>query len=231
MRSYRYILGLVLLLLVFPVQAQLISLAYHDVVEDRHKDSYALTRAELVDHLEFLRKNNYQPISLAYLKRVQEGRARLPDRAVLLTFDDGLRSYKNIVVPLLEKYGYPSVLSVVSGWLDGKRVPPEYDGKLMTWSEVKQLSRSPLVEVISHSHDLHHGVPSNPQGNESYASTTREYYPGTNRYESEKVFSSRIRADLYKAISRFTAEVGQRPFALTYRLGTWLSVPVDAGSG
>jgi biofilm PGA synthesis lipoprotein PgaB len=175
MNALRNILVLLLLLVAFPVNAQLISLAYHDIVDGRHKDPYALTRAELREHLEFFRKNDYQPVSLNYLKEVKAGTARLPDRAVLLTFDDGLTSYKDIVVPLLKEYGYPSVLSVVSGWLDGERLPAEYEGKLLSWSQVKQLSRSPLVEVVSHSHDLHHGVPSNPQGNESYAGTTRQY--------------------------------------------------------
>ena len=224
MSRVRNFLALLLFLVAGPANAQLISLAYHDVVDDPDKDPYALTRTELRAHLEFFRKNGYQPVSLNYLGKVQTGKARLPDRAVLLTFDDGLKSYNDIVVPLLSEYGYPSVLSVVSGWLDGKRVPPEYKGKLMTWSQVKQLSRLPLVEVVSHSHDLHHGVTSNPQGNESYAGTTRQYIPASTRYETEKAFASRIRADLRMAISRFSSEMGQRPLALTWPYGAYDSV-------
>jgi|GEM_PF-9733 len=230
MMMVRYLLAALLLIAMLPANAQLISLAYHDIVDGRHKDPYALTRAELREHLEFFKSNGYQPISLNYLKKVKAGKARLPDRAVLLTFDDGLQSYKNIVVPLLDQYGYPSVLSIVSGWLDGNRVPPEYEGKMLSWSEVKQLSRSPLVEVISHSHDLHHGVPSNPQGNESYAATTRQYYPESGRYEPEKAFMSRIRADLRRTIARFNSEIGQRPLALTWPYGAHDQVTAGVAS-
>ena len=230
MTMVRYLLASLLFALALPANAQLISLAYHDVVDGRHDDPYALTRAELREHLEFFKTNGYQPISLNYLKQVKAGKARLPDRAVLLTFDDGLRSYKDIVAPLLGQYGYPSVLSVVSGWLDGERLPSEYEGKMLTWSEVKKLSRSPLVEVISHSHDLHHGVPSNPQGNESYAGTTRQYYPASNRYETEKAFRLRIRADLRRAIARFTGEMGQRPIALTWPYGAYDTITAGVAS-
>ena len=74
MTMVRYLLASLLFALALPANAQLISLAYHDIVDGRHDDPYALTRAELREHLEFFKNNGYQPISLNYLKQVKAGR-------------------------------------------------------------------------------------------------------------------------------------------------------------
>ncbi|MEE8482054.1 MAG: polysaccharide deacetylase family protein, partial [Acidiferrobacterales bacterium] len=200
---------------------QVYSFAYHDVVSVETDDAFAITRSELRAHMEFFRRYGFQPISLAYLNKAARGQLRLPDRAVLLTFDDGLVSYRDIVVPMLKEYGYPSVLSVVTGWLDGKSVPAEYDGKMLDWTAIGKLNRSPLVEVVSHSHNLHRGVPSNPQGNVAFAGVTRQYSKTSGSYETEKHFTRRIRDDLQHSVRRFRKELGVVPSAITWPYGAY----------
>lgn len=222
MKPIRIFVTVLMAIMVFPVYAQsLFALTYHDIVETRSDDLYAITRDEFSRHLKYLQKHKYQPISLKYLQKVQQGQAKLPDRAILLTFDDGLESYRRIVIPMLTQHGYPSVLSVVSGWLDGERVPPEYIGKLLDWKTVRELSRLPMVEVLSHSHDLHHGVSSNPQGNRSYAGVTRQYHKKTGRYESERAFRRRIRIDLSKSFKRLETELNEKPIGITWPYGAY----------
>lgn len=209
-------------LAVAPVDAQPVyAFAYHDVVSTKNGDRFAITRDEFRAHLEFFRRHGFQPISLSYLRKAARGQLRLPERAVLLTFDDGLVSYRDIVVPMLEEYGYPSVLSVVTGWLEGKRAPSEYEGKMLDWASVKKLSRSALVEVVSHSQNLHHGIPSNPQGNVAYAGVTRLYREASGNYESEKRFKRRIRDDLKQSIRRFRKKLGVTPVAITWPYGAY----------
>ena len=73
------------MLLLVPAHAQkLIALSYHDVVTKKNGDVYAVTSAQLRSHLDFLERAGYQPISLNYLRKVQQGKLSLPDRAVLL---------------------------------------------------------------------------------------------------------------------------------------------------
>lgn len=222
MKGFLTIILAVAALVVTPAKAQPVyAFAYHDVVNLKNDDRFAITSDEFRAHLEFFRRHGFQPISLAYLKKAARGQLRLPARAVLLTFDDGLVSYGDIVVPMLEEYGYPSVLSVVTGWLDGKRVPAEYGGKILDWASIKKLSRSPLVEVVSHSHNLHHGIPSNPQGNSAYAGVTRQYREASGSYETEKRFKRRIRNDLKNSIRRFRKEMGVAPVAITWPYGAY----------
>ena len=56
------------------------------------------------------------------------------------------------------------------------------------------MQRSGLVEIASHSYDLHRGVPANPQGNTQPAAITRIYQDGL--YESDDAYLKRLRADL-----------------------------------
>lgn len=196
-------------------------LAYHDVTLGRSTDPFAVTRREFARHMQYLAERGYRPISLAELDAVRRGRVSLPPKPVLLTFDDGLKSYREFVLPVLEKHGYPSVLSVVTGWLDGENIPPEYRGRLMSWDEVRAVDRSPLVEIVSHTHNLHHHIHANPQGNVAPAVITRAYEPVTGRYETEDEFRERVRADLSRSRDRLHQELGRAPRGIAWPYGEY----------
>ena len=209
-------------LLAMPANAQPVyAFTYHDIVAVENDDAFAITQDELRSHLEFFRRQGFQPVNLSYLGKAARGQLRLPPRAVLLTFDDGLVSYRDIVAPMLAEYGFPSVLSVVTGWADGKHVPAEYEGEVLDWASINKLGRSPLVEIASHSNDLHSGIPSNPHGNATYAGVTRQYREASKTYESEKEFKRRIRDDLTLSIRRFRKERGIAPAAITWPYGAY----------
>ena len=65
--------------------------------------------------------------------RGKEAAARLPipDKLVVLTFDDGNKSDLITVAPLLKKYGFGGTFFITSGWLGGEQ--------RLTWPEVRQL--------------------------------------------------------------------------------------------
>ncbi len=199
----------------------LVVLNYHDVVANPSGDRYAVSRASFVGHMDYLQEHGYRPISVAYLEQVVMNNAPLPDKAVLLTFDDGLKSYHDFVVPLLAIYDYPSVISLVTSWLDGIDVPPEYKGKLMSWDDVRGVARSRNVSVASHTHNMHHGIRANPQNNLRGAATTRRYFPETNSYETEVQFRERIRNDIEVSLARFKAELGIEPRAIAWPYGEY----------
>jgi len=203
------------------------ALVYHDITDARSGDPFAVTREAFAAQLEYLQAEGYTPVSLALLGRVQRGEAALPRKPVLITFDDGLVSYASFARPLLQRYGYPSVLSIVSGWVDGDDVPPEYRGKLLDWGGLRKLVRANDVELVSHTHDLHHGILANPQGNKESASITRRYDGATRQYETEDAFRARIHADLVRARSRFETELKQPPAGIAWPFGLYDEVLVE----
>ena len=209
---------------------QLIVLTYHDVIADVSKDPYATSRSAFVSHMDYLQSHGYRPVSLPFLEKVYNKQASLPPKAVLLTFDDGLKSYAEFVAPVLQTYHYPSVLSVVTAWLDGKDLPREYAGKLLDWDELRTLKQSPLITIVSHTHDLHHGVRSNPQDNEAAAAITRLYSPQSGHYETEAQFRQRIATDLKNTVQRFKRELHEAPMAITWPYGKYDGVLMEEAS-
>jgi peptidoglycan/xylan/chitin deacetylase (PgdA/CDA1 family) len=216
-----------LIILLFGVVArladasELTALVYHDIVENRGSDEYALTIDEFEEHLAYLKKQGYRPISLADLSAARQGKVVLPDRAVLITFDDGLRSYRRHALPLLKRYGYPSVVSVVSRWVDGGDMPAAYRNKVMDWDELRSLQTEPLVEIASHTHDLHHELPANAHGDKWAAGTVRRYDTAQRGHENETQFQRRIKSDLLTAVARFRQELKQAPRALAWPYGEY----------
>lgn len=180
--------------------------------------------------MHYLKKKGYQPISLRTLYRAWRGQATLPKKPVLLTFDDGLVSYKRYALPILEKYKFPSVLSVVTSWTAGKNVPQAYRGKILAWSDIRELDKHSLVEVVSHSHALHSGALSNPQGNRKALAIARIYDPRSKHYEKEQHFRSRIERDIIMSSSRFKRYLGHRPVAITWPYGHYEQWHIDKAS-
>jgi peptidoglycan/xylan/chitin deacetylase (PgdA/CDA1 family) len=216
--------------LMFPpatLAAELTALVYHDIVSGTTTDDYAVSVPDLREQMDALKRLGYQPVSLQTLADVAQGRAELPHKAVLLTFDDGLVSFRQHVLPILEEYRYPAVLALETGWLDGRNVPENYQGRMLTWEDVRVIQRSPLVEIASHTDNLHHGIPSNPQGNQAPASITRRYDPNTKTYESEPAFRSRIRADLIHFTQRLKAETHASATAIAWPYGYLDSVLME----
>ena len=69
--------------------------------------------------LEFFLKH-YQPISLHNLMSHITGNKPLPKQSFLLTFDDGLREFADVVVPILRSEGVPAVCFVNNNFIDNQ---------------------------------------------------------------------------------------------------------------
>lgn len=207
--------------------AEIPVLTYHDIVEKTEADPFAVTVKDFVRHMRYLKEEGYTPVSLVLLDQVRVGKASLPVKPVLLTFDDGLVSFTRHALPVLRQYNYPSVLSIVTAWADGNDAPEAYRGRLLGWKALKELADSPLVEIISHSDNLHRGIRSNPQGNQAPAGVTRAYDPKTGRYETEDAFRARISADLSRSRSRLVAMLGREPVAVAWPYGAYDNVAIE----
>jgi len=210
-----------------PQGGRLLVLSYHDIRDDvaahGDADGYAVSTQNFAAHLDWLAGHGYRPVSLERVVQASRGGAPLPEKAVLLTFDDGLRSVYDKAFPLLRAYGYPALVAVITDYVDmaeGRSVDyghrPFTREDFLTWEQLREMQRSGLVEVASHTHDLHHGIPSNPQGNLTPAATTLRYDAGSGRYEDQATFAARIRADLQRSSELIARELGQAPRAIVW---------------
>ncbi len=202
------------------------AVAYHDVrdrvARDFDSDQYAVSAENLVSHFSWLRANGYTPVSVDDILAARRGERDLPNKAVLLSFDDGLASVYTHVFPLLKVFGYPAVVSVVTGWIEADEVV-DYGGRalgrdgFLTWAQVREMQESGLVEIASHTHDLHHGIEGNPQGNLQPAAVTRLFRDGG--YEGEDAYRARISADFESSAAAIREHTGRAPRLMTWPYG------------
>lgn len=224
------------------VNAQTV-LCYHDVRDDvgsaplgsgeifvgtshLDPDQFAISTRNLASQFDWLRSHNYHVISLEQLIDARSKNKSLPGNDVVLTFDDGLQSIYTKVFPLLKAYHYPALVAVVGAWTD---LPPE--GKVdygyreftrqdfVTWRELREMQSSGLVEVASHTWNLHKGIVSNPQGSLIPAVIAHAYDLKTQNYETDAEYAARIRADLLHSSQEIKAELGRAPRAIMWPYG------------
>jgi peptidoglycan/xylan/chitin deacetylase (PgdA/CDA1 family) len=95
-------------------------IAYH-AVADLPKGSslreYAIPPREFAAQLDHLARAGYDFVELGALLDALDGTAAMPERAVLITFDDGYDDLRTVAGPLLAARGIPAVAFAVAGEL------------------------------------------------------------------------------------------------------------------
>ena len=230
------LLGLLLLLNPPAFAEDLLVLCYHGVEPqvEQDPDAMTVTTDNLIGHINWLREHGWTAVSLGAIQAAKDGQQPLPEKAFLLTFDDGYSSVYKQVFPLLKAYKIPAVVALVTSWLEtsagemvaygNQQVPRDY---FMSWAQLRDMAASGLVEIASHSHNLHRGVPGNPQGNEQPALTTRIWLPAEQRYETESEWQQRIRDDLQRSVTIITEQIGQPPRAIVWPYGRYNQPAID----
>jgi peptidoglycan/xylan/chitin deacetylase (PgdA/CDA1 family) len=212
-----------------PRGQRFVSIAFHDVVDDpADLASDSVTTRTLVQFFDWMKEAGWTAVSLDDLTGAAKGARTLPDKAILLTFDDGPRSNYTRVFPLLKAYRYPAVFTLVGSWMedtpDGmvrygdEKVPRT---NFISWDEAREMQASGLVEFASQSYDLHRGVQGDPQGSQTPASVTRIYDPQAGRYEGDDTYRARLRADLSRSIEVMRAQLGRAPRAIAWPYGRY----------
>lgn len=130
-------------------------LMYHRISDDGPAalDQWRTSQMAFAEQLGWLSHNGYTPVSLRRMSdAVLHGHA-LPERSLVITFDDATRDFQDIALPLLERHGFPATLFVPTGHVgdaarwDALHGPPT---PLLDWNELAALPAS-LVTIGSHS--------------------------------------------------------------------------------
>ena len=193
-------------------------LSYHEIADEAEalSPAYAVTPTNFLRQMDWLRNHGYRFVGVDDVLASRDGRRPLPEKAILVTFDDAYRSIYVHAWPVLRMFRIPAVVNVVGNWLEAKDTI-DFDGRarpraaLIDWKALREMVDSGLVEVGSHSWDLHRGILGNPQGNLEPAGTTRRWMPDQKQYESEEAYRRRVQADLERNSDLIRRRVGPRP--------------------
>ncbi len=96
-------------------------LLYHRVAEPRSDPwSLAVTPGHFAEHLEVLQRHA-RPMRLQQLSQLLLNENNLPDRSVVVTFDDGYVDNLHNAKPVLERYNVPATFFLASGLIGQKQ--------------------------------------------------------------------------------------------------------------
>lgn len=133
-------------------------LMYHSIVNQPSRwGTYVISADELEADLKYIQQQGYTTVTIADLICYVYDGMPLPEKPIMLTFDDGYYNNYLYAVPLLQKYHMRAVLSIVGHYTDQYSLVKESDPAYshMTWEQVKEVADSGVMEIQNHSYNLH----------------------------------------------------------------------------
>ncbi|MCQ5128741.1 polysaccharide deacetylase family protein [Butyricicoccus faecihominis] len=179
-------------------------LMYHDLTEDPAKtNSMTITGERFRMDMEYLQQFGYTALLPSDLIDIKNGVREMPEKPIMITFDDGYRSNYTIAYPVLQQTGMKAAIAVIAYNMQTENAALA-DRHALTWEEIYEMAQSGIVEIGSHTYNLH-----NPQykGNSS-----PNGIDGVQRLsgESQSGYHARVGADLNMAIAMITQHTGQQ---------------------
>ena len=118
-------------------------LEYHMVTENPRPgaEKYVVPPADFAEQLDYLASEGYTTITPQDYARARKGKQTLPEKPVILSFDDGYEDNHRVVLPMLEERGMKAVFYVVTNDIG----LPGY----MTWDNLFDMERRGM-EIGSH---------------------------------------------------------------------------------
>ncbi len=122
-------------------------LMYHHIdVNPRPTDplwaSLFVTPGQLDAQIQYLKTNGYSVVTLDDLYDAMINGKTLPKKAIVLTFDDGYRSFYDNAYQILKKYNVKATEFVITD----VQTAPAY----LTWDEIIEMDKSGLVQFGAH---------------------------------------------------------------------------------
>jgi peptidoglycan/xylan/chitin deacetylase (PgdA/CDA1 family) len=77
----------------------------------------------------------------------------LPEKTIIITFDDGYKSFHSLVYPVLKKLNLKASVAVIAQSMD-----ENWDYYYISWQQAQEMNKSGLVEVVSHT-NTHKALP------------------------------------------------------------------------
>lgn len=136
--------------------AQVPILMYHNLAQEGSgNDTISVQRLE--EHLAALQDAGYTTITFQDLLAYVEQGTELPEKPVLLTFDDGYESNYTLAYPLLQQYQMKATIFVI-GVSMGKDTYKDTGQAMIphfTQEQAAEMEASGLVAIESHGYDMH----------------------------------------------------------------------------
>ena len=169
-------------------------LLYHGIdVVQRPGEPYSISQAEFGRQMSMLARDGFHAISIAQYARFAGGDvAELPNRPILITFDDGLLANYQGADAVLERYGLRATMFVITANADAAE--PGY----LSWPQLRAMAASGRWDLQEHAHAGHVRIPTGPgrrtgpdHANLIYRNGARERFSAFKRRVSSDILAGR----------------------------------------
>lgn len=132
-----------------PLRLPILMYHYVEIVADKRdtmRKSLDILPTVFDAQIKTLQNAGYTFLTASQIPDILDGKLALPQKPIVLTFDDGYRDFYTDAYPVLKKYHVPATAYVVPGFLD----KPNYLFK----TQLDEINRDGLVEIAAHT--VHH---------------------------------------------------------------------------
>jgi peptidoglycan/xylan/chitin deacetylase (PgdA/CDA1 family) len=170
---------------------------YHHIDEDAHND-YIVTPETFALQMRTLRDNGFTAITLQQLYDFIDNKTPLPERPVIITFDDGYLSVYTYAFPVLKYYGLHAIAFVIGHNVGQDTYKDTLHPVIPKFSFEQAQTMAGTIDIQSHTYDMHQSAalePGHPRENILI-------WPGENEDEYTKTLTAdhnRISSAIYAA--------------------------------
>lgn len=131
---------------------------YHHVTESQKRaGKYVILQDELRRDLDYIKENGYTTVTVRDLLDYVDGKKELPEKIIMLTFDDGFESVRELAWPLLKERKMKAVISVVGSITEtySENADRNINYAYLNWDDLRELDESEEFEIQNHTYDMH----------------------------------------------------------------------------
>lgn len=191
-------------------QIDLPVLMYHSILKDEARaNDYVLSPATLAGDLDYLAQHGYETVTVEQLVDYVDGQGGLPEKPILITFDDGFYNNYLYAYPILKERGMCAVISPIG---EQTVIYTENGQENAYWSYLSmkhliEMQESGVFEIGNHSYQMHE--------NDTRKGCLKK------RGEDEAAYEAMLEADTHRA-QTVLAEGGLTPpLCYTYPFGAY----------
>lgn len=202
-------------------------LTYHHISREPFS-AITIKPERFEEDLKMLKDSGFNVISLKYLVKGMNGEVKIPNNAVVITFDDGIESFYKYAYPVLKKYKMPAVNFIITSRTEAYAPSPE-DFNPLSRDEIREMYDSGLVDIGSHTHNSHDLVYKNAELKTGGKLANKIYNKDRKSFESEESYIKRITEDLKTSREIIKNYTGEESDTLCFPFGHYNSKVVSAG--
>ncbi|GAA3551706.1 hypothetical protein GCM10022419_035010 [Nonomuraea rosea] len=132
-------------------------LMYHSVTDNPNDETkpHSVRPSDLAEQLAYLSESGFTPLTLGDLVasfNKNNGRS-VPEKPIVVTFDDGYADFHSHALPLLERYSFPATVFLTSGWVAdaGADAAGRALDDMLSWGQAREAAQTG-IEIGGHSH-------------------------------------------------------------------------------